>query len=83
MGRRASTFYCLFGRWLKEPAQGAATAVFAATAPELAGASGAYLEDCAVAKPWRSARDADMAAQLWAKSEELVGAALRRSVAGK
>ncbi|MEV4255725.1 SDR family NAD(P)-dependent oxidoreductase [Spirillospora sp. NPDC049652] len=32
--------------------QGAATAVWAAVAPELAGVSGRYLENCAVAEPW-------------------------------
>lgn len=75
MGRRASCFYGLAGRWLKDPAQGAATSVFAATAPELAGHSGAYLQDSAVAKPWRQARDAAMAEKLWLKSEELVAGA--------
>lgn len=41
------------GPFLKNPAQGAATTIYAATAPELAGKSGAYLVDCAVAKEWR------------------------------
>jgi len=70
-------------RW-KSPAQGAATQVFAATAPELEGRGGLYLEDCHVAgpspdlgatmgyAPW--ALDADGAAKLWTLSEKLVGA---------
>lgn len=36
--------------WLKTAAQGAATTIYAATAPELSGKSGAYLEDCQEAK---------------------------------
>ncbi len=36
--------------WLKTAAQGAATTVYAATAPELRGKSGVYLEDCQEAK---------------------------------
>ncbi len=54
--------------------EGAATTVWAATAPELASTGGVYLEDCAVstkAAPW--ALDADAARRLWAISEEMVG----------
>lgn len=36
----------------KTPAQGAATSVWAATATELDGLSGKYLEDCAIAQAW-------------------------------
>ncbi len=35
----------------KSPAQGAATSVWAATAPELAGRGGLYLEDCGIGLP--------------------------------
>lgn len=41
---------------LQTPSQGAATAVWAAVAPELKGQSGAYLEDCRVSKPWKQVR---------------------------
>ncbi len=62
---------------------GAATSVFAATAPELEGRGGVYLEDCGVAEV-NDAEDAvdgvrsyavDSAAadRLWSLSEELVG----------
>lgn len=62
---------------------GAATAVYAATAPELEGRGGLYLEDCGVAKV-NDAEDAadgvrsyalDPAAakRLWSTSEEMVG----------
>jgi len=69
-------------RW-KQPAQGAATQAWAATAPELAGRGGLYLEDCHVAgpspdlasprgyAPW--ALDAAGARRLWDMSEAMVG----------
>jgi NAD(P)-dependent dehydrogenase (short-subunit alcohol dehydrogenase family) len=68
--------------WKQVPA-GAATSVWAATAPELEGQGGIYLEDCHVARPRRSeaddegyepwAVDPEAAAQLWRVSEETVG----------
>lgn len=57
---------CFFA---KNPAQGAATAVYAATAPELIGQSGAYLQDCKVAKPTAKAQDAELANKLWTVTE--------------
>lgn len=69
----------------KTPEQGAATAVWAAVAPELAGVGGAYLEDCAVARPWYGdgplprghylpyALDPDDADTLWNLSQRLIG----------
>jgi len=63
---------------------GAATEVYAATAPELEGRGGLYLEDCQVSAPAGSqpegllgiaphALDPEAAKQLWTLSEELVG----------
>ncbi len=62
---------------------GAATSVFAATAPELEGRGGLYLEDCHVAEVNDAANaldgvksyaiDPDNAEKLWALSEKLVG----------
>ncbi|TCO52621.1 SDR family NAD(P)-dependent oxidoreductase [Actinocrispum wychmicini] len=69
----------------KTPSQGAATSVWAAVTPELAGVGGRYLEDCAIATPWTQdgspprghylpyALDPDNAERLWRLSEELVG----------
>ncbi|CAM5725728.1 SDR family NAD(P)-dependent oxidoreductase OS=Streptomyces alboniger OX=132473 GN=CP975_17515 PE=3 SV=1 [Streptomyces alboniger] len=67
---------------LKTPAQGAATAVWAATSPLLDGDGGAYCQDCAIAepaqtddmliggvKPW--AVDPEAASRLWQLSSEL------------
>lgn len=116
---------------MKSAQQGAATSVWAATAPQLEGASGAYLLDCKVraagdhsvrsrrsratagarrgwqrqreqalqfsspshplslppspctptqvATPSKGGRDADMAQRLWAKTEELLAAALAKA----
>jgi len=68
---------------LKPVEAGAATSVFAATAPELEGRGGLYLEDCHVAEindaekaadGVRSyALDPDAARRLWSVSEALVG----------
>lgn len=54
---------------LKSTEQGAATSVYAATAPELAGKSGAYLIDCHIAEPSAEAQDTELAKRLWATTE--------------
>ncbi|MET0181117.1 MAG: SDR family NAD(P)-dependent oxidoreductase [Novosphingobium sp.] len=69
---------------MKTTAEGAATTVWAALAPELEGVGGLYLEDCAVAQPWSSARprrgvkpyalDPALAARLWQLSSDLTEA---------
>ncbi len=69
-------------KW-KTVEQGAATSVWAATAPELAGKGGIYLEDCGIAVPKTSddqdggiagyAVDPASAKRLWSLSEELLG----------
>ncbi|WIX90109.1 SDR family NAD(P)-dependent oxidoreductase [Amycolatopsis sp. DG1A-15b] len=67
----------------KTPEQGAATQVWAATSPRLAGLGGLYCEDCDVAEPTESsdmvsgvrahATDPGEAARLWALSSRLTG----------
>ena len=52
---------------------GAATSVWAATAPELADRGGSYLEDCGIGTPADYAVDPASASRLWDLSEELVG----------
>jgi len=69
---------------MKTIEQGAATTVWCATSPKLAGMGGVYCEDCDIAKglaadstdhlgvmPW--AYDAEAAERLWALSERLIG----------
>ena len=68
---------------VKTVEQGAATQVWAATSPRLAGLGGVYLEDCDVAEPALAdgsrtgvgdyAVDPEQAARLWALSAELTG----------
>lgn len=67
---------------IKTPEQGAATQVYAATAPELKGTGGVYLADCGIceinddnpsSEPVRCyALDPELADRLWAISEEMV-----------
>lgn len=71
------------GLKMKSVEAGAATSVYAATAPELEGRGGLYLEDCHVAEVNDAenaaegvrtyARDAEAAKRLWTLSEERVG----------
>jgi len=75
MGVMGKVFVFLLKLFSKNPAQGAATTVFAATAPELVGQSGAYLANCAVASSSREGQDAELAERLWVASEQIVGAA--------
>jgi NAD(P)-dependent dehydrogenase (short-subunit alcohol dehydrogenase family) len=56
---------------LKTAAEGAATQCYLATSPAVANVTGAYYRDCNPAEPWPMARDAAMAARLWATSEEI------------
>ncbi|KAG2436190.1 hypothetical protein HXX76_006502 [Chlamydomonas incerta] len=62
----------------KSVKQGAATSVYAATAPELEPAhlSGTYLDDCGPGKASAAGRDKDLARRVWAASEQLLAKAL-------
>ena len=72
MGVGAFVFNTLGRLFMKTVAQGAATSVYAATAPGLEGQSGAYLSDCHVATPAAPGLDAALAQTVWAKSEAAV-----------
>ena len=65
--------------FLKSIPQGAGTSVYAAVSPELESQSGAFLADAKVATPTKAAQDMDMAKKLWDKTEELLGAALKKA----
>lgn len=56
---------------LKGPARGAATTLYAATAPELGEQGGGYFSDCSPARTGAKADDAELASRLWQRSEEL------------
>ncbi len=74
MGVLGSIYRAVGGVFMKSVPQGAATSVFGAAAPELAGKSGAYLEDCRVGTPSRAGQDTELAEQVWALSERAVQA---------
>lgn len=57
----------------RAPEQGAATQVWAATSPQLAGTGGAYCLACAVVRRFDGADELEQAARLWALSAELTG----------
>ena len=58
-------------------AQGAATTVYAATAPGLDAQSGAYLYDCKVQKSSKLGQDMDLAARLWTTTEQQLSQVLK------
>ncbi|HKH81172.1 MAG TPA: SDR family oxidoreductase [Methylovirgula sp.] len=55
------------------PEKGAATIVYLASSPEVAGVSGEYFYKCKPAVPTGAARDDRLAVELWQKSVELTG----------
>ncbi|MGH8879453.1 MAG: SDR family NAD(P)-dependent oxidoreductase [Stackebrandtia sp.] len=71
----------LIASWFKTPEQGAATQVWAAASPRLAGMGGVYCEDCDIAELVDGsgpgvrdyAVDPEQAARLWSLSAELTG----------
>ena len=66
-------FKFLTNLFFMTPEDGAKTSIWAATAPELADVSGAYLNDSKVGEAEQRGRDDAVAARLWDVSEELCG----------
>lgn len=64
----------LFRRWMKTPEEGARTAIYLASSPEVEGVTGLYFEDERAVDPAPAALDDEAARRLWAVSEEMVGA---------
>jgi NAD(P)-dependent dehydrogenase (short-subunit alcohol dehydrogenase family) len=58
--------------FLKSIPQGAATQVFLATSPTVAGVSGKYFAECAESGSSAMSKKPEVAAELWAKSEAIV-----------
>jgi len=63
----------LVRRWMRTPEQGAATALYLATDPAVAGVTGEYFIDNRPVPPTPAATDDDSARRLWQLSEEMVG----------
>jgi retinol dehydrogenase-14 len=63
----------IIGWFLISSARGADTAVWLATAPELAGVTGEYFIERRVVKSSKAGSDPKLAAQLWAQSEKIAG----------
>jgi NAD(P)-dependent dehydrogenase (short-subunit alcohol dehydrogenase family) len=59
--------------FMRSPESGAATSIFACSAPELANVSGKYFADCRERKPGAHALDDAAAQRLWEVSAKLVG----------
>jgi NAD(P)-dependent dehydrogenase (short-subunit alcohol dehydrogenase family) len=72
-GRGWDLVHRVIMRFMKTPEEGAQTSLYAATAPEVAGVSGAYYADCKPKQPAAHCRDDATARRLWAISEELTG----------
>ncbi|MFO0554745.1 MAG: SDR family oxidoreductase [Polyangiaceae bacterium] len=73
MGALGAVFRGLLIVFSKSIAQGAATTVYAATAPELESRTGAYLSDCAEATASPAGRDDALAAEVMRLTERLTG----------
>jgi NAD(P)-dependent dehydrogenase (short-subunit alcohol dehydrogenase family) len=63
----------LFKRWMRTPEQGAATAVYLASSPEMGGVTGEYFQDERPARLSPVALDDDAARRLWEISERMTG----------
>jgi NAD(P)-dependent dehydrogenase (short-subunit alcohol dehydrogenase family) len=72
MGALGAVFRSVGKLFMKTVEQGAATSIFAATAPQLAGQSGAYLADCRVKQPASEALDPALIDQVWTQSERAI-----------
>ena len=75
MGFFTSFGFKIVRPFLKSPAQGAATTIHLASAPELRGVTGKYFADSKPKHPMRIAQDDALAERLWVISEQLVKSA--------
>lgn len=80
-GRWAQLLIKGLSYFFRTPAQGAATSIYVATSPALAGVSGRYFANCREARPSAAAQDDAAAARLWQVSAELTGLRSDGSVA--
>nr|XP_026690134.1 retinol dehydrogenase 11-like [Ciona intestinalis] len=66
--------------FLYTPAQGAQTQIHLALAPGIESSSGNYFVSCKPARTGKSAKDIELASNLWSYSEKAVASALNQSV---
>jgi NAD(P)-dependent dehydrogenase (short-subunit alcohol dehydrogenase family) len=67
-------FRSIAKRFMLSEEDGARTTLYCATSPEVAEDTGLFYDSCRKKKPARLARDPQLAAELWARSEEWTGA---------
>ena len=72
-GRIVRTLYKFIRPFLKTPAQGAETAIYLATSPEVAKVSGRYFIDKKAVRSAKRSYDLQVQARLWRVSRDLVG----------
>jgi NAD(P)-dependent dehydrogenase (short-subunit alcohol dehydrogenase family) len=77
MGVIGAIYRAIGGLFMKSVEQGAATTVYAASAPQLADKSGAYLSDCAIEAPLSEAVDETLITQTWNLSQQAVAPFLK------
>lgn len=61
----------LISRWLRTPEEGAETAIWAATDPDIVNDTGEYFADKEIARSTHHARDDEVAARLWETTEAM------------
>jgi retinol dehydrogenase 12 len=83
LGRDAKGAFGLFlvlsRPWMSSPEKGAATSIYLASSPEVAGVSGKYFRQCSPKEPSQLALDDGAARRLWDVSIELAGLSGNRS----
>lgn len=72
-GRFMRLMFPLVTPFMKRPEQGAATSIYLASSPAVAGVTGAYFANRRVKQSSKSSYDLDLARRLWEVSADLVG----------
>ena len=67
-----SAFYKVAAPFIKNSEDGAATSIFLATSPSVAGVTGKFFANCKPRQPRKRARDEAFQEQLWTLSESLI-----------
>lgn len=78
-GAWARAIMKIVGLFFQGPDRGASTSLHVATSPEVEGVSGGYFAKCRALEPTAAASDPEVAARLWAVSEEMTGISAARA----